>query len=161
MTGTVSRKDKTRRCFSCVCGEWNLRRLIQHWSEASQAQTHTQWNHDHKCLYHMHIPITAHSTINILCGPSVWQGLPGRCPADDTLLEFINPRTTDVFQQIYPRRFWSHLRPLRAATTGTSPSWVTCLRYEWEGGQKVKQAHQCQVTVRIWAPIQYKDVLPE
>ena len=39
-----------------------------------------------------------------------------------------------------PGDFRSNLRPLHVATTGTSPSWLTCLRYGWVGVQKVKQA---------------------
>ena len=38
---TLSQEGRIRRRVSCVFGEWNLRRLIQPWSKASQAQTLT------------------------------------------------------------------------------------------------------------------------
>ena len=36
---TLYRTGRIRRRVSCVCGEWLLCRLIQHWSEASQSPT--------------------------------------------------------------------------------------------------------------------------
>ena len=38
---TISQNGRICRRVSCVCGEWNLRRLIQQWIEVSLAQTHT------------------------------------------------------------------------------------------------------------------------
>ena len=68
-----------------------------------------------------------------LHGPSVWQSLPGRFPADDILFElivnFLALELLTSFNKSSPGDFWSYLCPLRVATTGTSPSWVIRLNY--------------------------------
>ena len=82
--------------------------------------------------------------VNILYGHILWQESSRKIPYGrhavwiDCQRSISEPLT--FFNKSSPGDFRSHLRPLRVATTGTSPSWLTCLRYGWVGVQKVKQA---------------------
>ena len=148
-------KGKIRRCASYECGEWNLRRLIQHWSEASQAQTHTM-HQDHECF--VSHACTNHNPLDMLrfsMSLALESSRTLSCKRHAVWIDcqLSNPRATDVFfsNKSSPGDVWSHLPPLHTqATTGTSPSWVTYLRYMNERvGRKLNKhnTHQCQVTV--------------
>ena len=100
--------------------------------------------------------------LTALHGPSVWQSLLGRFPAGDTLFEvianFLTPESLTFFNKSSPGHFWSYLRLLRAATTGTSPSWVTWLIYMYMNERVCRKLNrhsilQYQVTVHstsVW-----------
>ena len=117
---------------------------------------HTQCNQDHKCF--VSHAWTNHKPLDMLrfsMALALESSRTLSCKRHAVWIDcqLSNPRATDVFffNKSSPGDVWSHLPPLHTqATTGTSPSWVTCLRYMNERvGRKLNKhnTHQCQVTV--------------